>query len=56
MIYMKHTELFIFRTKPRPEYMFSLLLYFNYLLSVTAGWSESPEGPCSEVLRLTSVD
>ena len=32
-------------------------LYFNYLVSVTAGGPESPgtEGTCSQVLRSTSA-
>ena len=34
----------------------SLFLYFNYLVSVTAGGPVSPEGICSQVLRSTSVD
>ena len=34
----------------------SLFLYFNYLLSVTAGGPESPEGTCSQVFRITSID
>ena len=29
----------------------SLFLYFNYLVSVIAGGSVSPEGTCSQVLR-----
>ena len=37
------------------SFLRSLLLYVNYLVSITAGWVKVLEGTCCQSLRLTSV-